>query len=683
MGTGFAIRCLSACITTCIATLSALAADHTRVSKPFEYAGYTEAEYGGIEARSAYVSMSDGVRLAVDLYLPADGPKRNSYPVILEYTPYQRSRIDPATGEVRDDRNSADCKLFVSHGYVFIRADMRGTGASSGWLVDFMPRLGEDGKELVDWIAEQPWCDGNVGMKGASYLGWSQTATAMFKPKALKCIIPTVIPLDGFSGEVYPGGIYLQGFMQGFSEYMGLITRNAYIANEGIRPTKPALDEDGDGEFADEIPVYDPETGFFLGKEPVYADGADRDGIYFNATRDHVKNHDYNEWASKLCFIDGPAPLDLDLYLMSPSGHVPGVMESGIPIYHIGAWFDGFTRGSFELYCTMAESNPSKLLITPAYHEPEQGPFWEYFGENTATVPDRYWREHLRYFDRYLKGIDNGIDREPPICIYVMHGGGWRMEQQWPLPEQVMTSQYFCSNGGLQEKEGGDGFDEYIPDLTHSSTYTETEGNRWLGIGTQWPDKPPIRTEKDEQCLTYTCEPLDTSVEVTGHPIVHLFVSSSAPDGDFFVYLEDVDENGEALLVTEGQLRAGFAHLESNDSMILAGAKGIDVKPELPWHGFEAEDYESEVFADQAVVELVIDLFPTSWVFRKGHRYRVTIACADYPTFPLHPAISPRNDPMADNNRIPTVRIHRGGAQASRIELPVVPAERPPKPLRQ
>ena len=667
------LRHAAAFIASALFGLSGFAADGARVSKPFEYAGYTQPEYAGIDVRSAYVRMSDGVQLAIDIYRPKDAPQRDAFPVILEYTPYQRSRIDPATGQIKDDRTSADCRLFVSHGYVFIRADMRGTGASSGWLVDFMPRLGEDGKELVDWIAEQPWCDGNVGMKGASYLGWSQTATASFKPKALKCIIPTAIPLDGFSGEVYPGGIYLQGFMQGFSEYMGLITRNCYVPDAGIWPTKPVVDEDGDGELADEIPAYDPATGSFLGIDPAYADGAKRDGVYVNATRDHLKSYDYNEWASTIRFIDGPAPLDLNLYDMSPSGHVPGVMESGIPIYNIGAWFDGFTRGTFELYCTMAASNPSKLLITPAYHEPEQGPFWEYFGEDIATVPTRYWREHLRFFDRYLKGIENGIDTEPPICIYVMHGGGWRMEEDWPLARQVMTKQFFTAENGLAEGPSAPDVDEYVPDLTHSSTYTETEGNRWLGIGVQWPSAPPIRTEKDKQCVAYTSAQLDTNTEVTGHPIVHLFASSTAPDGDFFVYLEDVDEDGEALLVTEGQLRAGFAHIETNDSMILAGTKGIDVKPELPWHGFEKDDYNPDIFANGAVVELVIDLFPTSWVFRKGHRIRVAIACADYPTFPLNPAISPTNDPNAEDNRIPTVQIHRGGDYASHVELPVIP----------
>lgn len=646
-----------------------------KVSRPFAYSGFSEPAYKGITVSSEYVAMSDGAKLAADIYRPADGPESKAFPVIVEYLPYQRARIDPVSGEVSDSRNDADCKLFVSHGYVFVRADMRGTGASTGWVVDFMPRLCDDGKELVDWIATQPWCNGKVGMKGASYLGWSQTATASRKPKALKCIIPTAIPLDGYSGEVYPGGIYLRSFMEGFDEYMGLITRNCFVPDKGIRPTKPVVDEDGDGNLADEIPIYSPAAGSFLtAGEPKYADGAPRKNIYYEATRDHEKNYSYHAWASRAPFIDSKAPLDLNLYDLSPGAHVPGIMESGIPVYNIGAWFDGFTRGTFELYCTMAKTNPSKLLITPAYHEPEQGPFYAYFGEEVATIPSRYWREHLRFFDHYLKGVENEIDQEPPICLYVMHGGGWRFEEEWPLARQVVMKRFFSADHALSINQGSERADTYTPDLTHSSTYTETNGNRWLGIAVNWPSAPPMRTDKDKQCVTYTTEVLEANTEVTGHPVVHLFVSSTADDGDFFVYLEDVDEKGEALLVTEGQLRAAFATLKNNDRMILQGARGIDVKPELPWHGFEERDYNPHVFANGAVAELVIDLFPTSWAFRKGHQIRVSIACADYPTFPLHPLLSPHNDPKAPDNAIPTITLHTGGAQASRIDLPVIPA---------
>lgn len=648
-----------------------------KVGRPFAYSGYSKPEYKGVKVSSHYVPVSDGAKLAVDVYLPSDGPACDAFPVILEYTPYQRATIDPATGKIDDAMDSPEYKLYVSHGYAFVRADMRGTGASTRWMLDFMPRLGDDGKELVDWIAAQPWCDGNVGMQGESYLGWSQTATAARRPEALKCIMPTVIPLDGYTGEAFPGGIYLEGFVKDFSSWMFTLTRNYCLPDKGMRPAKPVVDEDGDGDLADEIPVDLNKNGTFLddGFPPTYSDGQPRQHLYFYATYEHQNNYDYHGWASKPGnnFIDAAIPMGLTLYDLSPSAHVPGIMESHIPVYDIGGWFDAFTRGTFELYCTMAKANVSKLLICPAYHELTGGPFWKYFGEDPAKVAPRYFAEHLRFFDRYLKGIDNGIDREPPICIYAMNGGGWRFENEWPLARQVTTKYYFDADHALTSERKAEGADTYKADLTHSSTYTGSQGNRWLGIGNQVPNEPPHRTDKDAQCLVYTSAPLPKNTEVTGHPILHIQVSSTAEDGDFFVYLEDVDKDGESLLVTEGQLRAGFAALRNNDKMIAGGKFHIDVKPELPWHGFERADYNDRIFADGNVVELVIDYIPTSWVFRKGHRVRVSIACADYPTFPLHPKLSPKNDPKDPGNVVPTITVYRDATHASYLELPVIP----------
>ena len=155
---------------------------------------------------------------------------------------------------------------------------------------------------------------------------------------------------------------------------------------------------------------------------------------------------------------------------------------------------------------------------------------------------------------------------------------------------------------------------------------------------------------------------------------MHLWVSSTADDGDFYVYLEDVDENGEALLVTEGQLRASFHRLFDNDGKIEGGKRGIDVLPELPWHGFERAQCDPKPLADGNTVELVIGFHPTAWVFKKAHRLRLSIACADFPTFALHPLLSPKNDPKDSANVIPEIAIHRTAACPSRIELPVIPA---------
>jgi len=615
------------------------------------------------QTHSAYVPMRDEVRLAIDVHLPIQEGGPSCFPVLLEYTPYQRSTIDPKTGVVSDVTGSARGRFFLSHGYALVRADMRGTGASEGFMMDFMPQLAEDGKDLVDWIGKQEWCNGHVGMMGGSYLGWSQTATASQCPSALHCIAPAVIPLDGYSGEVYPGGIYLKGFMEGFSQWMALITRNVL---KPTKPTKPVVDEDQDGEWLDEIPLDTDGDGSFLDEEKAaYSDGEKREGVYLSATRQHEKNYDYNAWASKVRFLDGPSSMGIDLYQLSPSAHIPGIAQSGIPVFHIGGWFDGFTRGSFELHCTLSQTNPSWLLICPSYHGPTEGPYWAYLGETPKKAEKMLHENLLRFFDRYLKGTMNGWDEEAPIRTYVMHGEGWRESQAWPPPESQETAFYLDTSFHLSEAPGNAGKDPYQPDLAHSSTYGKNHGNRWLGIGGQWPKSVPERTDKAKQCAVYTGKPLTKDTEVTGHPLLHLFVSCSAADGDFFFYLEDVEPEGRSLLVTEGQLRAGFASLKNNDKMILQGRHNIDVKPELPWHGFEKKDYNPEIFSDGAIVELTVDLFPTSWVFRKGHAIRLSIACADRPTFPLHPLWDPKNPP--------TVHIHRGKKHPSRLLLPVAP----------
>jgi len=645
------------------------------INSPLVHSGFAFPKYSGVKTFSTYVPMSDGEKLAVDVYLPADGPPQSAFPVILDYTPYRRSRIDPGTGEVFDKTGSKGARFFLSYGYARVCADIRGTGASTGWLMDFMPQIGRDGKELVDWIAEQPWCDGNVGMYGGSYIGWSQTAVASHKPSALKCIVPTVTPLEGYSGQTHPGGIYLESQIDQWSKRMYMSVRNYYVPEKREFPTKPVVDEDGDGDLADEIPLDVNGNGTFLddGFPPKYRDGAEREHIYYQATLAHHEgNHDVASWAPTLTFIDSGSPLGLTLYELGGNAHVPGLMESGIPIYNIGGWFDRFARGTFELYCTLKRTNPTKLLMFPGYHG-SGGPFWDFFGEDENKGMQMILFEHLRFFDRYLKGSRNGVDAEPPVKIYVMNGGGWRQEREWPLERQVMTRYYFNKGNRLATQRPEDGSDTYTADFTHNSTYGTNGCSRWYGPGGKGPDRLPIRTEKDKQCLSYTSEPLVENTEVTGHPIVRFWVSSTADYGDFFLYLEDVDANGEALLVTETQLRAGFADLYDNDKSIAGGKYNIDVLPDLPWHGYERSEYRDRILADSAVVELVIDFLPTSWVFRKGHGIRVSIACADYPTFQLHSKLSPANDPKHPDNIVPTITVYRDTAHPSHVELPVIP----------
>ena len=644
------------------------------VQLPMPYPDFTKSEFESFKKHSEYVPMPDGTKIAVDIFIPTQGEDKNQFPVILSYTPYQRAHIDRKTGEISDLSSNSTSRFFLSKGYVLVAADMRGTGASTGWLLDFMPEIWSDGKELVNWIANQSWSDGNVGMMGGSYVGWSQTATASQQPEALKCIMPAVIPLDGYTGEVYPGGIYLNGFMKNWSSFMYYSVRNYYNQNIKVT-TAPVVDEDGDGELVDEIPLDLNGDGSFLdeGFPPTYADGKTRKHIYYNLTLEHhEKDYDYTEWAKDIYFYDGKSPLGYRVDELGPTAHVKGIMDSEIPVYNIGGWFDGFTRGSFELFATIKKTNPSKIIIGPGYHNYSSGPFWEFLGSSKEQAREIFKIEHLRFFDHYLKGIDNGIDKEPPILIYVMNGNGWRFENEWPLKRQKQKKYFFSSSFSLITKIGSAGKCSYKTDYSHSSIYGKNNGNRWLGIAGNNPHTLPYRNNLDKKSLYFETDTLKTDMEVTGHPIVSISLSSTAEYGDVFVYLNDVDQKGNSLLVTEGQLRAGFAQLFDSDEMIQTHSD-IDVLPDLPWHGYKKDQYIDKIFAEGKIINLTIDLHPTSWVFKRGHKLRLSIACADYPTFRLHPKLAHGNDPHDINNITPAITVFYGKEHKSYLELPVIP----------
>ncbi|MCP4344130.1 MAG: CocE/NonD family hydrolase [Desulfobacterales bacterium] len=654
-----------------------------KVSRPFKYSGYSSQEYSSFSSSSEYVTMDDETRLAVVKYLPDQGPSQGPFPTIFIYLPYHRESINPETGDIRTNFAEESISFFTSHGYAMVFADMRGSGASFGSTIVGSPRIFADGKQLVDWIGTQSWCDGNVGMIGGSYHGWTQLVTAAQKPDALKCIIPESISFDSYSNNVnYPGGVFNQARAVLKANLRTSLNKNLYFSN-GVWPATPVADEDGDGELADEIPLDLNGDGSFLDdyelpdNPPQYADGEERQHIYYLATYEHLSNLDLMELPEDSPFRDTVGSTGYSFPDNNPSNHPQGIIESGVAVFNTGGWFDAFSRGTTEWYATLEKTNPSRMNMSPNIHsnmgliQMKHGPYWEYFGLDTDEINNGFNNERLRFLDRYLKGIENGVDTEPPIYIYVMNGEGWRFENEWPLARQEIHEYYFDEDDILSETREAEGFDNYLIDYTHDTQEASSKKNRYT-LGST--DEVVTRNEQDMKCLVYTTEPLENNTEVTGHPIVHLWVSSTADNGDFFIYLEDVDENGDAYLVTEGILRAGFAELFPNEDMLNTPDTGIDVLPDIPWHGFDQDHYAEDIFSGGNVVELVIDLMPTSWVFKKGHSIRVSVACADWPTFVLNPELSPTNDPEDPNNIIPTVTVHRTGVYRSRIDLPVIPA---------
>lgn len=650
-------------------------ADLTGDHEPFAGRAVALEPFADYQRRAFYVPADDGVRLAMTVYLPTDGPDVDQFPVLLWYMPGHRESINPATGEIESAFAEEDIEFFTAHGYALAAAEMRGSGASFGVReLDRGPQIGKDGRALVDWIAKQEWSDGTVGMVGLSYQGFSQYATAAEQPAALKAIFPEIAGFDDYTSMFYPGGILVRSLSEFASESIKRDDQN-FFEPDGRRPrlpSVPVIDEDNDGELADEIPLDKDGSGSFLDDgPPTYSDVSSRLHIYYLATKDHLENTNLTVESLEA------APHRDSKLAMSPYSYAdidPGIKpariaESGIATYHRGGWFDYHARDSVMWHATLEGHSPTRLMMAPTAHggfpsdNPDDlyfsGPYFKLFGDNSTTRSSLN-REKLRFFDFYVRGIDNGFDDEPPVLLYVM-GEGWRTESEWPLARQQDAVLYFGAQGGLSRAPAEPGIDRYRVDLDADSS---TEGaNRW-NYRLAFAKSPMMVTEKNGRRQSYTTENLDEDLEVTGHPIVSVTVSADTPSADLFIYLEDVTPDGDVYMVTEGQLRGNYPAVRPMQTLVRYD-EGPAVVPQLPWHRFAEQDYVAAPFADGRRVQYEIDLMPTSWVFKEGHRLRVSITGADRPSFELHP------DFATEDAESPVLSIHTGAA--SSIRLPVIP----------
>jgi hypothetical protein len=398
----------------------------------------------------------------------------------------------------------------------------------------------------------------------------------------------------------------------------------------------------------------------FMDTESVAApvDGEEGEALLKEAVAGHEKNRSIYDILSPLKFRDsiddvtGSKPY----YEWLPSGYVKEINQSGIPIYQWCGWFDSFTKDGILMYRNF--TTPKKLAMSAMSHS----------SRNPKIIQEVFTiglTEMQRWFDYWLKEIDNGIMEEPDIHYQVMKAPNeweWRTADEWPLPEQSLIKYYFKAgpsgsvesvNDGILSPEppsDNSGKDDYAVDYsTTSGTATRWdnavgEGFDYSGIG-----------ENDKKGLTYTTEVLEEDLELTGHPIAHFWVSSTATDGDFFVYLEEVDAEGVSHYVSEGVLRASHRALNEPYYDYLG----------LPFHRSHEEDVVE--LKPGEIAELVFDLQPTSNVFNAGNRLRITITCADKDN-----AMTPELSPA------PTVSVYRSTAYASYVRLPIIKTEEIP-----
>ncbi len=569
------------------------AATEKRVSEPGRYEGYAQPRYDGWARTSQYVTVRDGTRIAVDLFRPTNKGvlHTTALPVIWEYRRYQRAFAAP-DGKVRSqfDREDHPMKKVIAYGYIFAVAEVRGSGASFGVRVDPNPPLESlDAYDITEWLATQPWCSGRIGMYGISYSGTAQFMAASTAPPHLKAIFPEMAMFD-FHDFCYPGGIFRHTAMKNWAAQTQGLDR---------QQTSKAVPVDEDKDHS----------------------------LLAQALKLHAGNFDVSR-AAQAPRRDANLPGAGRVYIdNSPSTYVHEVRQSGVAVYQRAGWLDMYPRDMLLWFCNL--EGPKKITIGPWNH-------YQSSGLDRAT-------EMRRWFDYWLKDIDNGIMKEPPIYYYVMGAPqetARRWATQWPLPE-VKATKYYFNAGRLSTSAAESGLDSYTAD------YTTTSGDptRWTLAG---PPAYQDMAANDRKALTYTTEPLTKPIEIIGHPVVHAWIQCDANDVDLFAYLEDVDPAGRSRYVTEGCLRASHRKLSGAPYNRFG----------LPYHPGNAQDAAP---LTSAPVELVLDLLPTAQHFAAGHCLRIALTCADKDSYQhIH-----RESP-------PTIKLLHDRTHASCVVLPVM-----------
>lgn len=560
---------------------------------PQRYKNYVPPQYKTATQRSFYLTMRDGVKIAVQLVLPNDLPAGQKIPAILNLTRYWRAQ------------QGGEPNAFIpSHGYATLFVDARGTGASFGvWKAPFSQDEVKDYSEVVNWIVAQPWSNGKVGAIGNSYTGNTALWLASTMNPAVKAVIPRHYEFDLYDETPYPGGLLTDWLIKTWNE-----GNRQLDSNPGVR----LVDEDS------EQKLYQEATKHRAENMDVYAAALQttfRDDRAFGSTLDELSLHSYSAQIEK----------------------------SNVAINEWGGWFDACTAEAvLKTFLTL--KNNQRAVIGPWNHGASQNasPY-----QTPASQRVMLQFEFLRFFDHYLKDVDTGVNNDKRLFYFTVGEERWKETDRWPVAGTTMTSWYFNENNSLSTKQptANSGEDRY----TINFDATTGAKNRWhtqVGGDVIYPD----RAEEDKKLLTYTTASLEADMEITGHPIVSLFITSTHTDGAFFAYLEDIDENGKVTYLTEGELRALHRRVSNEQS---------PTKLPIPYHTFLKKD--ALPLKPGEVAELRFALQPISVLIKKGHRLRVAIAGHDKDTFIRIPA-----------EGTPAIAMQRNTRALSRIELPIV-----------
>ncbi|MCX6053458.1 MAG: CocE/NonD family hydrolase [Chloroflexi bacterium] len=574
-------------------------------------------QFDGYSTRSIYVPMPDGVRLALDIHLPLDLPRSTPLPALLYRTRYWR-RTQMQDGS---SKPNPFISFFTSQGYAVVQADVRGTGASFGHMrFEWQPEDTRDAAILVDWICKQEWSNGRVGAYGVSYPGTTAELLAETCHPALRAVWASYFELDGYTDLAFPGGVPCT-FVKMWGEYTSALDQNI------------SLDDN-----------FEPDPAV-VGVQPV--DGDEDHQLLHLAIEEHAENCNAHVFLRDVVYRDdllGGAGVPNEE--MAVYSRREKIESSGVAIDIWGSWLDANTADTVLRHFATFR-NPQRAVISAWSHggaflcSPFVSP-----GSDPELSRSEQMNEILRFLDQHFLGQDTQIPQKT-LFYYTMGEEKWKATSVWP-PEGSTTRRFFFQPDHL--------LGDKLPSLSGQETYpvdydAQTgQQNRWwteLGGG---PVIYPDREEQDQKLLVYESSPLEADLEITGYPVVDLFIASSREDGAFFVYLEAVDDLGNVTYLTEGMLRA--LHRKVSGETPPYQVFG-------PYHSYKRAD--GKLLTPGEVAELSFSLFPTSVRVSKGHKIRVSIAGADASSFDRVPEQGETE-----------FRLLRGGEYPSCIDLPII-----------
>jgi putative CocE/NonD family hydrolase len=453
------------------------------------------------ELRSVWIPLSDGMRLSARMWLPEDA-EDEPVPALLEYLPYRKDDATAARDAIRHP-------YLAAHGYAAVRVDMRGSGDSDGLLLDeYLPQEQLDALEVIEWLAEQPWCSGAVGMFGISWGGFNALQVAARQPPALKAVIAVSATHDRFTDDVHwCGGCVFQPMLDWATSML------AYSA----RPPDPLV------------------VG--AGWRDLWLSRLEGNRPFIESWLGHQRRDAY--------WLQGSVCADYSAIRC--------------PVYVISGWCDWYRNPVFALLEGLAV--PCKGLIGPWAHTyPDQGVPGPAIG---------FLQESLRWWDHWLKAVENGIEDEPCLRAWMTEPfapghhdelpGRWIAEPAWPSANVETRTLTLTADGGLVAGAADEA--ELV-----------IRGVQTAGLDSGWIFSPDQSAE-DRRSLSFTSEPLNERIEVLGIARLELAFVSDCPLALASVRLCDVAPNGVSTLVTRGQLNLTHRHGHQTPHPLVPGER--------------------------------------------------------------------------------------------------------------